>query len=400
MKLYIAFLLLALPVVWSIKVACVGDSITAGSYPADLQALLGSTYNVTNFGVSGTTVLKNGDSPYWNQPAYHRALASSPDIVVIQFGTNDAKTFNWGPHSADFEPDYTALIKSFQQLASQPTIFISIPPPLQKPVYSMNQTVINTILPGLIRKIASANGLLGPIDIFDAMGGISLLHPDWFADGCHPTAFGYTVLAQTVFDRITQTIVACVGDSITFGVGSTQGNDYPALLQQKLGPHYTVLNLGVSGSTMLKQGDLPYWNSTFYQRAITCSPAYVVIQLGTNDAKTTNWPQHGSQYVPDYTDMIQTFQALKSRPTVFVSIPPPLYKDMVYNIQQEVVNHQLPQFITQIAAANHLAAPIDVFDALGGLALSHPDWFVDGCHPDDAGYDALSSTVDAVLAVW
>jgi lysophospholipase L1-like esterase len=51
-----------------IKVACIGASITYGatienreqnSYPAQLQKMLGNNYQVTNYGVSGTTMLKN-----------------------------------------------------------------------------------------------------------------------------------------------------------------------------------------------------------------------------------------------------------------------------------------------------------------------------------------------------
>src|SRR6478609_560461 len=61
------------------KIACVGDSITEGSglsspstesYPARLQKLLGTNYNVRNFGVSGRTLLKQGDFPYWKEAAF------------------------------------------------------------------------------------------------------------------------------------------------------------------------------------------------------------------------------------------------------------------------------------------------------------------------------------------
>ena len=59
----------------SIKVACVGDSITAGAhssggnhtYPAQLQMLLGDGYVVTNLGACGSTMTKHGDSPYWQR---------------------------------------------------------------------------------------------------------------------------------------------------------------------------------------------------------------------------------------------------------------------------------------------------------------------------------------------
>lgn len=56
-----------------IKVACVGNSITYGanipnrnknSYPAQLQAYLGSDYEVRNYGISGCTLLSKGDYPY------------------------------------------------------------------------------------------------------------------------------------------------------------------------------------------------------------------------------------------------------------------------------------------------------------------------------------------------
>jgi lysophospholipase L1-like esterase len=57
------------------RVACVGDSITYGSdianrtrdsYPAQLEQILqqyDSAWEVSNFGVSGATMLTNGDRP-------------------------------------------------------------------------------------------------------------------------------------------------------------------------------------------------------------------------------------------------------------------------------------------------------------------------------------------------
>ena len=53
--------------------------------------------------------------------------------------------------------------------------------------------------------------------------------------------------------------VACVGDSITQGSGAQKGKSYPAQLQGLLGEGYLVGNFGVSGRTLLKKGDFPYW---------------------------------------------------------------------------------------------------------------------------------------------
>src|SRR5438270_834071 len=83
-----------------IKVACVGDSITQGSglqentYPLQLQRMLGSNYEVRNFGVGGATLLEQGDKPYIQQKLYQDSLAFQPDVVVIMLGTNDSKPQN------------------------------------------------------------------------------------------------------------------------------------------------------------------------------------------------------------------------------------------------------------------------------------------------------------------
>ena len=75
-----------------VKVACIGDSITQGSgaaagksYPSQLQEMLGEQWKVFNFGVSGRTLLKKGDYPYWNEKAYRDALKSAPDVVIINY---------------------------------------------------------------------------------------------------------------------------------------------------------------------------------------------------------------------------------------------------------------------------------------------------------------------------
>ena len=83
----------------TIRVACVGDSITEGfkydnaSYPMFLSSLLNSEDNaviVRNFGTSGS---QTGD--YLKSENFFMAVAFQPDIVVIGLGTNDAMVKNW-----------------------------------------------------------------------------------------------------------------------------------------------------------------------------------------------------------------------------------------------------------------------------------------------------------------
>ncbi len=77
----------------SIKIACIGNSVTAGaglsnpladSYPAQLQKLLGDKYVVGNFGHSGATLLKKGHNPYYKTKAFADALNFKADIGTGQ----------------------------------------------------------------------------------------------------------------------------------------------------------------------------------------------------------------------------------------------------------------------------------------------------------------------------
>ena len=55
-------------------------------------------------------------------------------------------------------------------------------------------------------------------------------------------------------------MIACIGDSITYGYGVSNPAEeaWPALLGDKLGDGWNVVNLGVSGTTLLDEGAFPY----------------------------------------------------------------------------------------------------------------------------------------------
>jgi lysophospholipase L1-like esterase len=235
----------------AIKIACVGDSITAGvcssggdhPYPQQLQILLDQAhgqgkYSVTNLGACGATMLKGGDSPYWKRSQFSALTSGKWDIVTIMLGTNDAKDpgshgpNNWhhdcgGPTAtklegcafADSYKDMIDLVKTLGTTPAGPKIYALIPPALnQQGAYGMNQTVINSVFPKLVPLIQKANNVLGPIDIYTGMGGV----PDWqskmpdhctlnsswtpckywcdsqHCDQCHPNDNGYSLFAQVL----------------------------------------------------------------------------------------------------------------------------------------------------------------------------------------------------------
>ena len=175
-SLFIAILLLAVTLSVSpssaqdarrVKVACVGNSITYGAtigkrfqncYPAILQQFMGEGYDVRNFGVSGSVVLRKGDHPYWDTKAFQDALDFNPDIVVIKLGTNDSKAHNW-QFGRDFEKDYTDIVHAFAQLPAQPKIYLCLPVPAkQYPSDISDSTIRKGVIP-VIRKVAKKEHL-------------------------------------------------------------------------------------------------------------------------------------------------------------------------------------------------------------------------------------------------
>ena len=185
-----------------VRVACVGDSITAGAgstspYPAQMQTILGSGYFVRNFGISGRTLLKEGDKPYTNEKNYEFAKGFLPNIVVIMLGSNDTKPVNW-KYKDNFAAEYKELVESFKNLESKPRIFICRPPPVfGDGRYNISKANMDTLLP-IIDQVAQDEGAT-EIDLHAALAD----HPETAADGIHPNAAGDAILAKTVADAIT-----------------------------------------------------------------------------------------------------------------------------------------------------------------------------------------------------
>jgi lysophospholipase L1-like esterase len=192
------------------RVACIGNSITYGdgiedrsmTYPAQLGRLLGEGWEVQNFGVNGATLLKQGDLPYWETDAYREALAYNPDVVIIKLGTNDTKPQNW-QYADAYIPDYEALIDSFAGLSARPQIWLALPAPAYAEQWGISPEVIENELIPRIRQVAARKG----VPIIDLQMPLSN-HPEWFPDDIHPNAEGAGLIAQAIFDVLTESVTA------------------------------------------------------------------------------------------------------------------------------------------------------------------------------------------------
>jgi len=187
-----------------VKVACVGDSITHGAgaspgkdYPSQLQGLLGAQWQVKNFGVSGRTLLKKGDHPYWTEKAFKDAQAFNPDVVIIMLGTNDTKSWNW-VHKDDFVADYKELIETFKNLPAKPRVYICRANPIIEPNrYQILETNMDVLLPEIDQ--LATDEQVGEIDMHAALTG----KPETEKDGVHPNEEGARIMAQTAAAALT-----------------------------------------------------------------------------------------------------------------------------------------------------------------------------------------------------
>ncbi|GHU68564.1 hypothetical protein FACS189413_05760 [Bacteroidia bacterium] len=203
----------------SLKVACVGNSITAGSYPSFLQELLGNEkYDVRNYGLGGRTVMRRADVPYWNEPKYQEVLAWNPDMVIIKLGTNDAKYYNW-VYKDDFETDYRDFVTSFENLPSNPVIYLCYPMYSVPGAGFVNNDDITDYQAPIINKIAAEKNLQ-VIDLNTPFKGRDYLIPD----GIHPNAEGASIMAQIICKAICR---ECVVSEYPFiQVASQDRTDY------------------------------------------------------------------------------------------------------------------------------------------------------------------------------
>lgn len=185
----------------TVRVACVGNSITYGhgiknrlhdGYPAVLGRLLGDGYKVENFGVSGRTLLSKGDHPYIKEKAYKDALAFMPNIVVVKLGTNDSKPFNW-VYKNDFKADMEALIKSFQNLETNPRIIVCLPIPGDNDGWKINDSTITAAIIPYTKQVAKKMKL-EVIDLHTFFMPYKHLLPD----GVHPNEDGAALMASEV----------------------------------------------------------------------------------------------------------------------------------------------------------------------------------------------------------
>ena len=194
--------------------------------------------------------------------------------------------------------------------------------------------------------------------------------------------------------------VACVGDSITFGLGLHE--TYPARLGRWLGTNYNVQNFGVSATTLLHRAYYPYIGQPAYTNALAFRADIVVIDFGANDSKhpgdgsldatnaVNNW-QHKVDFIGDYKEMIAAFRNANPAAKIFICDPTPDFPGR-WGINDKTIRDELMPMI-RIVAEETGASVIDLHAALAGKA----DLFPDTVHPNDEGAKLMAAEIFRAL---
>ena len=212
---------------------------------------------------------------------------------------------------------------------------------------------------------------------------------------------------DTVLEGTAEMIkVACVGDSITIGINSTDPYvyTYPNYLQEMLGYDYYVRNFGASGYSVVNTDEYAYYKHDFYRKSQSFSPDVVIWMLGTNDGnpgqsyKAWEGTNRKEKYIQSAEMMFEAYEKVNPDVQIFISLPATLFESTVWTEWKEwgdrIVKYVIP--LNKELAEKHGYPTIDMYT----WSLDHASVFPDGLHPKDTTYKTYAQRVyDEIINV-
>ena len=269
---------------YPVRVACVRASTTYGgnipnfplnAFPPQLQRILGDNWEVRNFGVNSTGILKRGDSPYWNTSAFKTAKDFQPDVVIFNLGVNDVKPQNW-KYKKDFFADYKEMISIFKNLPSHPKIYLCREIPVFQDHWGITAKAVNDELYPMKKKLAKEMHL-PMIDLYTPLINDAAL----FGDGIHPNAAGAAIIAQTIAKALTGKDASAV-DAIYPGKESQwHGFDRYDFQYNLLEARLIIPHRFAKGDPWVWRACFPDWHTDM--DSILLNNGFAVFFLNTND---------------------------------------------------------------------------------------------------------------------
>lgn len=177
--------------------------------------------------------------------------------------------------------------------------------------------------------------------------------------------------------------VAAVGDSIT--AEYTPQSGYPAILNERLGEGYAVLNFGESNYAAQASSDFPYETTGSYEESLELNPDIVIMMLGTNDTKANNW-NGPERFKEEYTDLLEDYLELESVSRVILASPPTVFLENIFEGSIDPENIEPIRDVVEEVAEEYGLEFLDMTEQ----TAAHPDWFFDSVHPTAEGAEQLA----------
>lgn len=184
--------------------------------------------------------------------------------------------------------------------------------------------------------------------------------------------------------------VACVGNSITYGVLVDNATDaYPAMLQEQLGASFEVRNFGVPGASVQFTKDKTYLKTKQFEELLAYKPDILILKLGTNDSRPNEWSTDDFFYA-DYVRLVRELKRIGCQ--VYLCDPIPPFGDK-WTERDKILTNKVIPLIHRIAKEEQLP----VIDLYHTYPRNSSSYFLDGIHPTRAGYTVISSTIYQAL---
>ena len=210
---------------------------------------------------------------------------------------------------------------------------------------------------------------------------------------------GYTTLRLPVRRSEAKRHVACVGDSVTYGCTLPLFflRRYPAVLQKLLGTDTQVAAFAVNDRTLQSTGNKPYRKEKAFLQSKDFLPDTVVILLGTNDSKDTNWIS-AEAFRQQYRELIDEYLALPSQPRILICTPPCAFTPVnrFFAITNDAKLDRIPELavLVRTVAGEMTLETVDLYAQTAGRRnLFGPD----GLHPNGAGAREIANAVYQTL---
>lgn len=202
----------------------------------------------------------------------------------------------------------------------------------------------------------------------------------------------------------TKNRIACLGDSITYGhgVAATRTRDaWTFVLQRMLGEEYEVLNYGINGAAAREDCPESYRKSGLLDRALGSGAGTFILMLGSNDTKDRIWNTQSCKMGMRgiISDILRLQSDGSDLPKLFIMLPPAIFPQedgqTAYGVRADLMVNELIPIIRRLAD-DYCLPVIDLYS----LTKDHPEYYLEGVHPNAAGNLAIAETVRAALEEW